>query len=564
MIRRVFGLVLIGLAFLFSPAYAWYIADYDVSIQLNQDSRFVVVETIQADFGMESKHGIYRDIPMTYNDENGKPYDIKFDVLEIADQYQQHLNYAEQNQANFKRIKIGRADQTVTGLQTYVITYEVSGAVLFLADHDELFWNAVGTQWDVPINHVSVSVNLPEGLSEGSIKLASYTGGNGSRTSNATNTVVNERLVKFEGSGYGAYEGFTIVVGMPKGVLHKPNNTQDGLYRKIEMGPWFLLIPLLAFAGLLRLWYIFGKDPQVEKSIAVEYKAPENFRPAEMGTILDENVDQRDISSVIIDLAIRGYIKIVQENNFLSRDYTLVLLKSYQDDASLKSHERMILEGIFDDVIDKKEVKLSELENKFYRNLNSIQKCIKADCNIDHYWVSNSTGLLVLLIFLGIVIFVMGIMAAFEVSQWLGLALMLTSVIFIVFGFIMPKRTLEGAQVLSKIFGFKEFLLRAEKDKIQRAEQQDIFERMLPFAICLGISTKWASKFDGIYAQPPQWFVGNYTTFHHDRFIHDLNNSLNRMGTSFYSQPQQVSLGGGFSGGGSSGGGFGGGGGGSW
>lgn len=106
---------------------------------------------------------------------------------------------------------------------------------------------------------------------------------------------------------------------------------------------------------------------------------------------------------------------------------------------------------------------------------------------------------------------------------------------------------------------------RTEKDKIQKADQQDIFERMLPYAICLGMSTKWATKFDGLYTQPPQWFAGDYgNVFVYDHFIHDFDHSLNRMGSSFYSSPQSVNSDGGFSGGGSSSGGFGGGGGGSW
>lgn len=143
----------------------------------------------------------------------------------------------------------------------------------------------------------------------------------------------------------------------------------------------------------------------------------------------------------------------------------------------------------------------------------------------------------------------------------------------IIFGFAkyMPAKTYKGMDVYGKILGFEEFLSRTEKDKIQMLERQNIFEKMLPYAICLGISSHWARLFADIYQQPPAWFAGNYPSgFSMDTFMNSINRSLNSMNSTFVSMPRTVSSGGGFSGGGgfggggSSGGGFGGGGGSSW
>jgi uncharacterized membrane protein len=212
---------------------------------------------------------------------------------------------------------------------------------------------------------------------------------------------------------------------------------------------------------------------------------------------------------------------------------------------------------------------MSDLSNKFYLEVSPISNQIKDELRSRHYMEKDNDNVLMGYLFLAGFVFLGGIM--FIDNLWIMSAVMLSGVIIFLFGLLMPKRTVEGTEMLSKILGFKEFLVRTEKDKIQKAEQQDIFERMLPYAICLGISTQWAKKFDGIYTQPPHWFAGEYgQVFYYDHFIHDLDRSINSMGTTFYSSPQTVSSSGGFSGGGSfggggsSGGGFGGGGGGSW
>jgi uncharacterized membrane protein len=303
----------------------------------------------------------------------------------------------------------------------------------------------------------------------------------------------------------------------------------------------------------------------LNKSIVVEYKAPDDLKPAEIGTLIDHRVDGRDITSTIIDLAVRGYLKIIQEKGFLwSKGYTLVMLKTFKDDRTLKPYEKKILRSIFGSTSQLLEVKLSELENEFYKNLGGIEEKIKDELKPKKYLGNNPVITIVLYAVISAVVFFAGVLVS-GFDLWLAGAFILSSLIVFLFGLVMPKRTMEGTEILSKILGFKEFLQRTEKDKIQRADQQDIFERMLPYAICLGMSAKWAKKFDGLYTQPPQWFAGNYGgIFVYDHFIHDLDNSLSRMGSSFYSSPQRVSSGGGFSGGGGSGGGFGGGGGGSW
>ena len=147
-------------------------------------------------------------------------------------------------------------------------------------------------------------------------------------------------------------------------------------------------------------------------------------------------------------------------------------------------------------------------------------------------------------------------------------------VIMLVFALIMPARTMRGARVRVQVLGFEEFLNRAEKDHLDRlVNKPELFDKYLPFAMALGVESKWAGAFENMYRQPPDWYSGNYPDgFHTRRFVYDLNAMSQRTSSAFVSSPRSESEGSGFSssgssgfgGGGSSGGGFGGGGGGAF
>ena len=92
------------------------------------------------------------------------------------------------------------------------------------------------------------------------------------------------------------------------------------------------------------------------------------FTPAEAGTLLDDRIHPRDITSTIVDLAVRGFIKIEETDEkgllFHSKDYIFHLLQKRQDWRGLAPHERVMMENIF--VGDAPDTRLSSLKNRFY------------------------------------------------------------------------------------------------------------------------------------------------------------------------------------------------------
>ena len=109
-----------------------------------------------------------------------------------------------------------------------------------------------------------------------------------------------------------------------------------------------MFLPLLTLGVMFALWYSVGRDPDPGVSVAPQYEPPKGMCPAEAGTLIDDTTHPRDITSTIVDLAVRGYIKIEEtaENIlvFTHRDYVFHLLKPREQwGADLAPHERVML-----------------------------------------------------------------------------------------------------------------------------------------------------------------------------------------------------------------------------
>ena len=110
------------------------------------------------------------------------------------------------------------------------------------------------------------------------------------------------------------------------------------------------------------------------------YEPPPGMSPAEAGTLIDDTIHPRDITSTIVDLAVRGYVKIEETVDttlliFHSKDYIFHLLKPVTEWQGLAPHERVMMENIF---AGGQQTRLSSLKNRFYTAIPVIQQDIKA------------------------------------------------------------------------------------------------------------------------------------------------------------------------------------------
>jgi hypothetical protein len=144
----------------------WTIERFHADIAIQPDAAMLVTETIEVDFGSLQQHGIFREIPVRYDYNRDHERVYGFEVLSVTNADGQPWPYeVSRNGANV-RIKIGDPDRTVSGRQTYRITYRVEDALNAFDTHDELFWNVTGAGWQVPMLQTSATVTLPDGLEQ--------------------------------------------------------------------------------------------------------------------------------------------------------------------------------------------------------------------------------------------------------------------------------------------------------------------------------------------------------------------------------------------------------------
>ncbi len=561
-----------------SPARSWEIVNFTIEVAVHPDSKVTIIEKISADFGLESKHGIYRDIPLHYVDRLGQHFKMRLSVHDVTDQNLKPWRYSLESAGRYLRVRIGDPDIDVTGKQTYRIVYEVErGGVRFFPDHEEFYWNLTGNEWAVPLKRVQARIQLPAAIVSG-VNAVAYVGSYGSGEELQEVQVLGNEIRLQPLKIFGPYEGLTAAVSWPGGFVHPPSR-----FKKIKWwleDNWLYGVPFVVFLLMFGIWNAKGRDFQTGDSLVVQYEPPDGLRPAEMGTLLDQRADIRDITSTVIDLAVRGYLKIesLRSASFLGlagqADYQLTNLKNWRGDKNLRAYERDILEGIFGKPLA--ETKLSDLEQVFYERLSSIREDIYEslinagflDSNPDSVRKSYFFGGILLggAIFFGALLFLPLYHISFAVP---AISSILSALVVILFGRVMPRRTLKGARLTYKILGFLEFLKRTDQDRIRRINDPGLFERGLPYALAFGVAEPWARAFEGLYTQAPAWYagIGDFSAW---QFGRDLNYAASSMGRSFTSQPRSSggsasSWGGsGFGGGGFSGGGGGGGGGGSW
>ncbi|MBI2842425.1 MAG: DUF2207 domain-containing protein [Armatimonadetes bacterium] len=560
------------------PAGSFPIRSYNIKMEINPDSSVLVTEAIVADFRGEPHHGIFREIPFSGKDKFGNNIRIRHKIISVTDAFGNALQTKISGRSGRVRIRIGDPDVYVEDVRTYVIQYRLLRAVHFFQTYDELYWNAVGPEWEAPIEKAVCEVVLPGEVPAGELRAASYTGFYGATTSDALSDTPDRRTARFWMTrGLSPGEAMTIVVGWPKGIVRRPPLRERALWFAADNGYFFL--PPLFLLFLAAFWIKAGRDPDTGRSEVVVYDPPDDLRPAELGTLIDERVDMRDISATIIDLAVRGYIDITASKEkgffFSTTDYLLDLKKPIDQvagDLDLKQFERDLIKGIF----GAEQFRwTSTLKNKFYAHLPKLRDDLYDTMVKRGYFAYRPDSVRTIYRGGGIGMLAIGVVLAFVLSDapfisvgW-GIAIAFCGLVLAGVAGVMPRKTVKGKNALIGVRGFEEYLSRAERQEIEFQERSNYFEKFLPYAMALGIAERWARAFEGLQTTPPNWYRGD-GVFSTRGFVHDLDAASYQWSSIMSSQSRSSGGGSSFFGGGSgfsggsSGGGGGGGGGGGW
>ncbi len=550
-----------------AAARSFVLSRFDVEIQVLSGGDLLVTETVSPRFE-GAWNGIERLIPVEYRTPQGFNYTLLLDRVTVLDEQGAPLKFESSRERHYRNFRIWIPGAT-DAIRTFVLKYRVRNGLKFFEDHDELYWNVTGDEWDVPIEQASVRIILPPQAT--GVRAQAFTGAYGAREQAATVTIVGSGIEMTMTRPLGFREGLTAVVGWDKGLVTAPTALDQT--RITLVSNWPLGIPLLIFGVMYRLWSTRGKDPRL-RPIAVVYEPPDRLTPAEVGTLVDESPDTRDITATVVDLAVRGYLRITERKAehlfglWSSMDYLFQRTKPRQEWGTLPAFERLLLEAIFKDS-ETDEVPLSSLENRFYASLSGIHDAIFDSLHRRKYYSQRPDRVKQGYLVGGIVIGMLLTLALAALADRWGMAPLtalsaglLSGVIVAWFGRIMPARTLQGTRALEGVLGFEDFLTRVEADRFNRVvKTPELFEKFLPYAMALGVEKNWARAFESIVMTAPAWYQGTDPAHFNARsFSSRMGDMAARTGKTMTSAPRS-SDGSGFSSGGSSGGGFGGGGG---
>jgi hypothetical protein len=572
----------------------WIIDSFSSDITVQSDGTLAVAETIAVDFSAP-QHGIYREIPVTYDYSSTQVRVLQVDVGQATDQSGNAVEVKTSRVGANLQLRLGDPNRTVTGRQTYHLEYHVRGALNAFPDHDELYWNATGDQWSVPMTVASVTVAVPAGSLQ---QVACYQGPQGS-TQTCSATRLDASTAQFAATRQlSPGEGLTVVVGMAKGAVPEPVPILSSKPRTplqyFSLGPGPLLASFLVLLGGLllvgRAWWRHGRDrrytslyyltqnPAEETrpiggrdEIVVEYQPPEGLRPAEIGLLLDERADAKDVTATIIHLAVRGYLTIteVAQGGLMGRlaGKDWLLTRKKEDASDLAKYERLAFDGLFE---SGPEVRLSDLKREYYATLSIVADELYFSATERGWFSGNpqSTRNKWLAAGMGVVVAGVALCAALGYLAGFGLVgvpVALVGLVMIPLSRAMASRTAQGSELLRRCLGFREYMVTAEKDRQRFFEAAHLFSDYLPYAIVFGCVQRWAKAFEGIEgatAATAGWYVGGY--YGGPLAFSSALEGLNSNVTSAIASTPSASGASGFGAGGFSGGGMGGGGGGAW
>lgn len=552
------------------------IISFATVIEVQEDRSAQITETITYDFGSSPRHGIFRDIPYRYAGAGLVRDEIPLTDFQVSVDGSS-VPFRISKSDGEVHIKIGDPDVVVSGVHEYVIRYRARDALGSFEGYDEIYWNATGNGWTVPIYAATARVILPRDIPPPQARLSCYYGQVGSQDTCTPDLSLFSRT--FQEFDFMAPvpllpgDGMTVAVGFPKGLVHE--RTVVSIARTSTLPWWPFLFPIVVVCYVLWRWYRFGRDPKGRGVIVPEYEVPQQLTPFEMAALMQQQVTAAIVPAEIIHLAVLGYIRIERRDEKLfglipKTEYVLFEIKPA--DTSLSHAEHELLAVLFaagrrsSHEHALREVTLSELQKaRLEGKMSPIKKAVFASLIAQGVYAQEPSVVSRRYTVIGVVVFVVGIFCAaiFDAALY-ALVYGGAAVVAFVCAWFMPKVTFEGAFLKERVLGLKHYLQIAEKDRLAfhhvPEKRPEVFEALLPYAMVLGVEKAWAKEFEGMYVNNPSWYGGvPGQVFSASAFTNDMRHFV--AATSMVVSPHSRS---GSGGGGFSGGGGGGGGGGSW
>lgn len=478
------------------------ITRYDVLIEIAADASLTITEEIVVTAeGSNIRRGIYRDFPTRYKDRLGNQVRVEFEVLDVRRDGQVEPWFTE-SVSNGVRVNTG--DDTMLSVPAsydYTLRYRTNRQLGFFDTHDELYFNAIGTGWVFPVEAATVEVRLPEPVPTSALSAEGYTGPQGAKGSGYRASTPRAGVAVYELTGpLQPNEGFTVVLGFPKGIVKAPKaSAKTGWFLRDNAGAGIALFGLIGvLAFYLRRWHQLGRDPTAGP-IFPHYNPPAGFSPALLRSVWKNSYSPRCFAGDLVELAVRGLVEIKSEKSLLSQTWTLHRTPATMP-ADLPASEQALLTHLF---TAGPSIELKQSNHPILGAARNAQAAsVKAETN-PRYIVSNlgTVGI-------GVVISAAALGLAFRLSGGNGtvvIALVAIALIVInlLFVWLMQQPTAEGRALLDRIEGLRQYLAVAERDELKRLSGPDDapnidaerYEKLLPYALALDVEDAWTKRF---------------------------------------------------------------------
>jgi hypothetical protein len=271
---------------------------------------------------------------------------IRVKILEVTEDGAP-VSYEQGGDSAYEQLRIAPWVPLAPGDHLFVVRYEADGATQFLPEHDQLYWNALGHYWRLPVDEAVVRLHLPPELPVDVVAADAYAGGRGATPGPGRFSgiqVESSALAdgfEFRMANLGVAQSLSVSLNWPRGFLIPP-----------ALGPLahdahLLIAPALLLLYYIIVWLALGREPK-GGAIAIQYQPPQGLSPAAMRYIRTTGCDGRTLAATIAQLAARGCLAVEPQNG----NYTVTQLKSVDPKSlqpSLAPEELGLFYELFED-----------------------------------------------------------------------------------------------------------------------------------------------------------------------------------------------------------------------
>lgn len=553
MYKKILPLILFFFSILLCPfkSYAQnesvYIEDFNSDIVVNQDGTVDITEVITYTFNI-AKHGMFREIPLSYQlDDGSKQYidiqllGVDYKSLNSDSTYKQYTTTKDFDTFN---IKIGNPNTLIQGRWIYTIKYKVNYLIQNYINLDKLYLNILGETWEDPIHRVTATVTMPAKIEESYC----YTGKKGSPESNCFVKNINDNTVEITSNKvFVKGEFLTVTATVAPDTIAKLDTEKEAFNKNfsntVKQTPvinsnydsplnskfvaWIGLFPLIIVISIIiRIGLFIQKGQSIFRNIGAvnikkylpntipQYDVPQGWYILKVTTFMKTIITGPAITAQIIQLCVYGYLKIRTEgkkifvektsksldtlNKPLKHFYEGVMQNkdsvevsekiNYQLENYYMYSEKINYSGIFSNFIRITSHEIAgELQEEGYFSKKKIK----------HAATSKVVSFSIILLFISFAIAM--IIKNFNIiliSFPLFFLIIMADTLFIQIKKSNPTEgyTKKGIKILESIHGLHMYMKTAEEERIQfhndPQKYKGIFESLLPYAILFGMEKK--------------------------------------------------------------------------